>query len=77
MPRCLPALSVTCCGTPRRCDIARPTPVDAHHALGGPLRERAFLEALDELGAPYLIVGLGAAVMQGAPVVTEDIELWF
>jgi hypothetical protein len=39
--------------------------------------ERAFLEALDELGVPYLIVGLGAAVMQGAPLVTEDIDLWF
>jgi hypothetical protein len=39
--------------------------------------ERTFLSALDELGVPYLIVGVAAAVMQGAPLVTEDIDLWF
>jgi hypothetical protein len=39
--------------------------------------ERRFLGALDELGIPYLIVGVGAAVMQGAPLVTQDIDLWF
>jgi len=39
--------------------------------------ERRFLAALDELGVPFLIVGVGAAVMQGAPVVTQDIDLWF
>jgi hypothetical protein len=32
---------------------------------------------LDELGIPYLIVGASAAVMQGAPLVTQDIDLWF
>jgi hypothetical protein len=39
--------------------------------------ERRLLEALDELGVRFLVVGLGAAVMQGAPVVTQDIDLWF
>lgn len=39
--------------------------------------ERRFLEALGELGVRYLIVGVGAAVMQGAPLVTQDIDLWF
>jgi hypothetical protein len=39
--------------------------------------ERTFLAALDELGIPYLIIGVGAAVMQGAPLVTQDIDLWF
>lgn len=39
--------------------------------------ERAFLEALADLGVRYLIVGVGAAVMQGAPLVTQDIDLWF
>lgn len=34
--------------------------------------ERTFLEALDELQIRYLIVGVGAAVMQGAPLVTQD-----
>jgi hypothetical protein len=39
--------------------------------------ELRFLAALHELGVPYLIVGLSAAVMQGAPLVTQDIDLWF
>jgi hypothetical protein len=39
--------------------------------------ECQFLRALAELEIPYIIVGLGAAVMQGAPLVTQDIDLWF
>ena len=39
--------------------------------------ERRFLQALDDLGIPYLVVGVSAAVMQGAPLVTQDIDLWF
>lgn len=39
--------------------------------------ERAFLEALDALGVPFMIIGAGAAVMQGAPLVTQDIDIWF
>ena len=39
--------------------------------------ERAFLVALNDLGVRYLIVGVGAAVMQGAPLVTQDLDLWF
>jgi hypothetical protein len=39
--------------------------------------ERGFLAALDELGVRYLLVGVSAAVMQGAPLVTQDIDLWF
>ncbi len=39
--------------------------------------ERAFLQALNELGVRYLIVGVTAASMQGARVATEDIDLWF
>jgi predicted nucleotidyltransferase len=38
--------------------------------------ERAFLQALDELGVRFLIVGVTAASMQGARVATEDIDLW-
>jgi hypothetical protein len=29
--------------------------------------ERAFLQSLDDLGIRYLVVGLGAALLQGAP----------
>jgi len=39
--------------------------------------ERAFLAALEELGIRYLVIGVGAAVMQGASLVTQDIDLWF
>jgi hypothetical protein len=39
--------------------------------------ERALLGALNELGVSYLVVGLSAAALQGARVVTQDIDLWF
>lgn len=39
--------------------------------------ERSLLLALRERGVPYLIVGLGAAVLEGAPVATQDLDLWF
>jgi len=40
-------------------------------------KEEAFLEALVEEGVPFLLVGLAAAALQGAPAVTQDIDLWF
>lgn len=40
-------------------------------------RERLFLEALIEEGVEFLVVGLAAAALQGAPAVTQDIDLWF
>ena len=39
--------------------------------------ERALLEALNALGVRYLIVGMGAALIQGAPGTTQDLDLWF
>jgi hypothetical protein len=39
--------------------------------------ERALLVALNRHGVRYLVIGLGAAVLQGAPVSTQDIDLWF
>ena len=39
--------------------------------------ERALLQALNALGVPYLIVGMGAALIEGAPGTTQDLELWF
>ena len=39
--------------------------------------ERALLEALHELGVRFLIVGMGAALLEGAPVTTQDLDLWF
>jgi predicted nucleotidyltransferase len=39
--------------------------------------ERRFLEALNDRGVRFMVVGLGAAVLQGATVATNDIDLWF
>lgn len=39
--------------------------------------ERALLEALNALGVRYLIVGMSAALIEGAPGTTQDLNLWF
>ncbi len=38
--------------------------------------ERRLLEALNQRDVRYLVIGLGAAVLQGAPVSTQDLDLW-
>jgi hypothetical protein len=40
-----------------------------------PAERRLFL-ALDERGVRFLVIGLSAAVIEGAPVATQDIDLW-
>ena len=39
-------------------------------------REAEFLKALVDHDVDFMIVGLSAAVLQGAPGVTQDIDLW-
>lgn len=39
--------------------------------------EHRFLAELDRLGVRYIVVGMSAALMQGARAATEDIDLWF
>lgn len=39
--------------------------------------ERALLQALNALGVRYLVVGMGAALIEGAPGTTQDLDLWF
>ena len=39
-------------------------------------REIAFLDALRAAQVEFLVVGLSAAALQGAPVVTRDVDLW-
>jgi predicted nucleotidyltransferase len=39
--------------------------------------ERIFLEALNAAGVRYLLVGMSAALLQGARGATEDVDLWF
>lgn len=39
--------------------------------------EQEFLRELTRLKVEFMIVGLAAAALQGAPVVTQGIDLWF
>lgn len=39
--------------------------------------EIAFLKELKRRKVEFMIVGLSAAALQGAPVVTQDVDLWF
>lgn len=39
--------------------------------------ELRFLRALLQRKVPFMLVGLSAAALQGAPVVTQDVDLWF
>ena len=38
--------------------------------------ERVLLTALQELGVPFLLVGMGAALIEGAHGTTQDLDLW-
>lgn len=40
-------------------------------------REISFLRELQKRGVEFMIVGAAAAALQGAPIVTQDIDLWF
>ena len=40
-------------------------------------KEQAFLQELVRQKVAFVIVGLSAAALQGAPMVTQDIDLWF
>ena len=39
--------------------------------------EQHFLRALLSRKVRFIVVGLSAAALQGAPVVTQDVDLWF
>lgn len=39
--------------------------------------ELQFLRQLKKRRVPFMIVGLSAATLQGAPAVTQDVDLWF
>jgi len=39
--------------------------------------ELKFLQALSTRGVRFMIVDLSAAALQGAPVVTQNVDLWF
>lgn len=39
--------------------------------------ELAFLRELDRRGVRFLVVGMSAAILQGVPGTTQDVDLWF
>jgi hypothetical protein len=39
--------------------------------------ERALFAALNRRGVPFIVVGMGAALIEGAPVATQDLDIWF
>ena len=39
--------------------------------------ELVFLRELARAGSRFMIIGVGAAVLQGADAVTQDLDLWF
>jgi len=41
------------------------------------LAERRLFEALSRHGIRFLIIGMGAAALEGAPFATQDIDVWF
>ncbi len=48
-----------------------------HKKIPFTAKEIALFKALRKKRVPFLVVGLSAATLQGAPVVTQDIDLWF
>lgn len=50
---------------------------DSSNKLPGSQIEWEFLKELAKNKVPFMIVGLSAATLQGAFVVTQDIDLWF
>jgi hypothetical protein len=48
----------------------------AEHEFFGDAETR-FLQELARHDVAFMIVGLSAAALQGAPVVTQDVDLWF
>ena len=39
--------------------------------------ERALFHALNQRGVSFLIIDISAAVLEGAPLATQDLDLWF
>jgi hypothetical protein len=39
--------------------------------------ERRLFEALDHHQVRFIVLGMGAALLEGAPVATQDLDIWF
>ena len=40
------------------------------------LAERRLFQALNERGVRYMLLGMGAALLEGAPVAVQDLDVW-
>jgi hypothetical protein len=60
--------------SPQRRDFARVSAVEDFALTPA---ERALFAALDRQGVRFIIVGMGAAVLEGAPIATQDLDMWF
>ena len=70
-------MSITPCAASRSPHRSASQPGSAVDDFALTQPERTLLAALNTHGVRYLVIGLGAAVLQGAPVSTQDIDLWF
>jgi hypothetical protein len=41
------------------------------------LAERLLFDALNHLSVRFILLGMGAAVLEGAPIATQDLDVWF
>lgn len=41
------------------------------------LAERQLFQALNRRGVRSILLGMGAALLEGAPVATQDLDVWF
>jgi hypothetical protein len=55
-------------------DFARASAVDDFALTPA---ERALFAALSGRGVRFIIIGMGAAVLEGAPIATQDLDVWF
>ncbi len=39
--------------------------------------ERSLFAALTRRGVRFIVIGMGAALLQGAPIATQDLDVWF
>lgn len=39
--------------------------------------ERALFQSLTRRGVKFIVLGMGAALLEGAPVATQDLDIWF
>src|SRR5258707_272716 len=62
---------------PGRRTSRRPGKVSAVEAFALTPAERALFRALARRGVPFILIGMGAAVLEGAPIATQALDVWF